>query len=69
MREERETAWAEGPEGERENPKQNTLSAEPVWGLIPGPQDYDLSRNQESDAQLCHPGAPYFTFLSLFSYV
>ena len=47
----------------RENPKQALHSAwSPTWGSTWGstlwPWDYDLRWNQESDAQLGHPGTP-----------
>ena len=41
---------------ERENLKQSPCSAQSwKWGLIPGPWDHDLSRNQELDAQPTEP--------------
>ena len=43
-------------EMEKENPKQSPCSVwSPKWGLIPWPWDYDLSQNQESDAQQTEP--------------
>ena len=53
----------------RENLKQTappgtTLSTEHNVGLMPGPQDHELSRNQELDAWLTNSGAPkYVLFL------
>ena len=49
---------AEEAEGERKNPKQTTLSAEPPVALNLTPKDHNMRQNQESKAQLSHPGAP-----------
>ena len=53
---ERESASGGGAERERVNPKQAPNSAQsPTWGSIPCPWDHELSRNQESDAELTEP--------------
>lgn len=39
-----------------ENPKKTPcLAQSEMWGLIPGPQDLDLSQKQELDVQLTVP--------------
>jgi len=48
----------EHKQGEWEREKQASCRAgSPMWDLIPGPWDHDLSRRQTLDP-LSHPGAP-----------
>ena len=59
MRErERETAHEQGVGVEGEADSQ--LSRSPMWGSIPGPWDYDLSRRQTLNP-LSHSGTPLMT--------
>ena len=52
---EREQAQV-GGEAEGEGETDSSLSMEPRWGLIPGPQDQDLSQRQTFNP-LGHPTA------------
>ena len=42
-------------ERERESKQAPCSAQSPMWGLIPRPWDYDLSRNQELDTQQTEP--------------
>jgi len=52
-----------GEERERQAPRR--AGGSPMWDLIPGPRDHDLSRRQLLN-QLSHPSAPVWELLSQF---
>ena len=61
-RRESRSKWEKQREREKQTP---WWVGSQMWGLIPGPQNHDLSRRQTL-RWLSHPGAPLRIFLGLF---